>query len=126
VSIDADVLQAPERHDQDQVRGFPADPRQRQQLVHRRRHAAVKSVDEDSARRLQMTRFVAIEADRIDQPFDVLRGEPGDQARRARNVEQPGRCRERRRILRAGRQQRRDENLKGILFLALRDLLDGR
>ena len=43
VRVDADVAAALERQDQHQVGGLPADARQRQQLLHRRRHPAAES-----------------------------------------------------------------------------------
>ena len=73
-----------------------------------------------------MPRLVAIEADRVDQLLDLLDRQPRHRPRRARPLEQPRRGGVRRRILRAGGQQRRDEDLKRILGLRLRDLLDRR
>ena len=51
VRVHADVAVAVEREDQHQVRGLAAHARQRQQLLHRPRHAAGKPIDEDLARR---------------------------------------------------------------------------
>ena len=109
-----------ERQDHHQVRGLPADARQRHQLLERRRHPAAEALDERlrtspsrtapccgrsspdrSASRSACTVSVAI-----------VRG-----VRAAR--EQPRRGRERRRVLRARREQRGDQNLERILLLAL-------
>ena len=59
------------RQDQHQVRGLAADARQRQQLLHRRRHAAAEARQDLSQVCLHVDRLVAIEADRIDQPLDL-------------------------------------------------------
>ena len=68
--VDTDVLRALEREDEHQIRGFPADARQRQQLLHRLGDAAVETFDEQPACLLHMSGLVPVEADGIDQLFD--------------------------------------------------------
>ena len=88
VGIHTDVPEALERENQDEVRGFSSNSRQRQQFLHRRRHTPAEPVDEDLARRLHVSRLVSIEADRIDQPLDPLHGELRHRPRRPRDGEQ--------------------------------------
>ena len=76
-----------------------------------------KRVDQHLAARLHVPRLVAIEADRIDQPLDLLHRQLRHRPRRARPLEQPRRRRVRRRVLGARRQQRGDQDLKRILGL---------
>ncbi len=71
VGVHADVPQALERQDQHEVGRLPSHARQRQQLLHRRRHPAAESLDEDLARRLHVAGFVPVEAHRVDQAFDL-------------------------------------------------------
>jgi hypothetical protein len=73
-----------------------------------------------------MPRLVAIEADRVDQPLDLGHGQPRHRPGSARAAEQARRRGVRGRVLGARRQQRRDEDLKGILGLGLGDLLNRR
>jgi len=68
---------------------------------------------------------VAIEADRVDQPLDLLRAEPGHRARRARHAEEARRRGCGHRIARLRRQHGRDEHLERVFLALLRDLLDG-
>ena len=72
VRVDADVLLTLERQDQHEVGRLPADAGQRQQLLHRARHAAAELLDQDAARLLHVRRLVAIEADRIDRAAGSL------------------------------------------------------
>ena len=46
VRVDADVPEAAERENQDEVGRLPADARQRQQLLHRSRHAAAETIED--------------------------------------------------------------------------------
>ena len=83
VGIDADVLRAPVRQDQHQVRGLPSDARQRQQLAHGPRHPSAEPAQDLAARVLHVDGLVPIEADRIDEPLDLLDGQLRDAVRRA-------------------------------------------
>src|SRR5688572_165427 len=126
VRVHADVLAALEAENQHQVRRLAADTRQHHQLLHRRRDPAPEPLDEHLAAGFYMARLVAIEADGIDQLLDLPHLEPRHRPRRAGPSEQPCGRRVRRRILRARGEQRRDEDLKRILGLRFRDLLDRR
>ena len=70
--------------DADQVRGFAADAGEREQLVHRVRHAAAKARQQHLAGLLHVHRFVAIEADGINQLLHFRRRQLQDRARRGR------------------------------------------
>jgi len=126
VRVDADVLQAPERQDQHQVRRFAADAWQREQFLHRARHAAAEFLDEDAARLLHVRRLVTIEADRIDEPLDLRRSQFRHRARRARDAEEPRRRGGRHRVARLSRQHGRDEHLERIFLTLFGDFFDRR
>jgi len=126
VRIDADVLQALEREDQDQVGCLAADARQREELVHRPGHPATVLVYDDPAGFFQVLRLVAVEADGIDEALDPFRGELRHRFRRAGDAEQPGRRRGGDRIPRLRREHCRDEDFEGILLALFGDLFDGR
>jgi len=87
VRVDADVLAAAVREDEHEIRRLAADTRQRQQIVHCVRHLAAEPREDLPARRLHVPRFDSVKADRIDQPFDLLRRELRHRARRARDAE---------------------------------------
>ena len=120
------LLQALEAEDEHQVGRLPAHARQHHQLFHRLRHLSAEAIDEHPAAGLHVLGLVAVEADRVDQPLDFLDGELRHRARRPRHLEQPRRCGVRGRVLGARREQRRDEDLKGVFGLLVRDLLDRR
>ena len=87
VGVDADVPPALEREDQHEIRRLAADARQRQQFLHGAGTRPPKPLDEHPAGRFHVPRLVPIEADRIDQPLDLLDRQRRHRARRARHAE---------------------------------------
>jgi len=126
VRVDADVLQALERQDQDQVRRLPADARQCQQLLHGARHATAVTLDQDAARLAHVPRLVAVEAHRIDQVLDLPGRQLRHRPRRARDAEQSRRCGRRHRIAGLRRQHGRDEDRERVFLALFRDFFDRR
>ncbi len=70
VGVDADRGLG-EPFDQHQVRGLAADPGQLDQLVDRIGDAPVVALDQDAARRLEVARLGAVEADREDEALEA-------------------------------------------------------
>jgi len=124
VGVDADILDALERQNQHEVRRLASHAGQRQQLVHRARHAAAVPLDQQTAGFLDVPCLVAVEADGIDQPLDLPDGELRHRARRARHAEQPRRRGGGHRIARLRRQHRRDEDVERIFLALFGDFLD--
>ena len=125
VRVDADVVAAAMREDQHQVRRLAPHAGQRQQLLHRRRHAAAEASTICSAGLVHVHGLVAIEADGVDQLLDLARRSAWPSSRRARDANRRARPR-RHRIARLRRQHRRDQDLERILLLLFGDLLDRR
>jgi len=124
VRVDADVLQALEGQDQHEVRRLPPDAREREQFLHRARHASAVPVDEDAARLPHVLRFVPIEADRVNEALDLPGRQLRQRLRRPRDAEQPRRCGGRHRIARLGRQHRRDQHFERIFLAFFRNFFD--
>jgi len=104
VRVDANTLAALEGQNQHEVRRLASDAGQRQQLVHRAGHAAAVTLDEQPTGFLDVPRLVAVEADGINQPLDLLDGERRHRPRRARDTEQSRRRGGRHRIARLRRE----------------------
>jgi len=126
VRVDADVLQALEGQDQHEVGRLPPDARQRQQLLHRARHAAAVPFDENAAGFLHVSRFVPIEADRVNEALDLPGRQFRHRPRRPRDAEQPRRRGGRHRIARLGREHRRDQHVERIFLAFFRNFFDRR
>jgi len=106
MNVDADVLLAAKGEDHHQVRRLAAHTRQRDQFLHRPWHLTAELLDNHPAGVFHEHRFVAIEADGIDQFLDLSDGQLRQRLRRTRFGEQPRRRRQGRGVLRARRQQR--------------------
>ena len=81
VGIHTDVAGTLVGQDQHQICSFSPDPRQCEQLRHSRRHLAAVVRQEQTARGPDVLGLVAIEAHRIDQPFDPADGQLGQRTR---------------------------------------------
>ena len=125
VDVHADVARALESDNQDQIRGLAADARQGDEFLQRGGNPPTVISDEFLAERFDVSRLVPIEANGIDQLFDLPHRKPGERSWRTRPLEQTRRCGMRRRILGARRQQRGNENLEGVLGLAGLGTADG-
>ena len=75
VRVDADILAALIGEDQHEVRGLASNAWQCEQLFHRGRCLAAEILQQFGACRLDVTRFVTVEADRINQLLDLLDGQ---------------------------------------------------
>jgi len=126
VRVDADVLQALERQDEHEIRGLPPDARKCEELLHGAWHPAAVAFDEDAARCPDVPRLVPIEADRINQPLNLLDRQPRHRSRRARDAKQPRRGRSRDGIARLRRQHGRDEHVERIFPALFSDFFDRR
>lgn len=124
--VHADVVATGMRQNQHQVGSLPANTGQRQQLLHRRRHAAAEALHDLPARLLHVPRLHPIETDRIDQLLDRRHGEGGHRLRRPRDPEQSRRRGVRHRIPRLRRQHGRNQDLEWVLAAVSADLLDCR
>ena len=120
VRIDTNVVATPMRENQDEVRGLAADSRQRQQIIHRLGHDTAKTRKDLLARTLNVHGLVPIEADRIDETFNLLHRQLHHRLWRSRDTEQSRRRGVGDRVLRLCRQHRRDQDLKGIVLLIAR------
>jgi len=126
VRIDADVPRAAVRQDEDEVGGLASHARQRQQLLHCRRHPSAEARHDLFAGLRHVDSFVPVEAGRVNQPFDLLHVQLQHRARRARHAEEPRGCGSGHRVLGLRRQHRRNQDLERILVLIPRDFLDCR
>jgi len=125
MGVDADVLQAPEREDENQVGRLAADPGQREEFRHGPGHAAAVPPDENPAGFPHVPRLVPVEADRINEPFDLLRRQLRHRPRVPRNAEQAGGGGGGHWISRLRREHRPDQDLERVFAAVLGDLLDG-
>ena len=124
VRVHADMVAAAEGDDEHEVRRLAADTGQRQQCVQRARHDTAESRHQLFAGGLHMDRLLPIEADGIDQPLDRGDRQARHRCGRRCHGKQPRGRGQRRRILRARRQQGRDQHLERAVLLLLGDLLD--
>ena len=88
MGIHANVLAALERKNEHEIGRFPADPGKHQQLLHRLWHMTAESAHKDATRRFHMTGFVSVEADWIDEAFDLPDRELDHGTRRVRDLEE--------------------------------------
>src|ERR1051326_3332929 len=126
VGVDADVLLAAVGEDQHEVRGLASDAREREQLLHVRRHPSAEARRNLPARLPDVDGLVPVETHGIDQLPNLGERELRHRVRRPRHAKQPRRRGGRHRISRLRRQHRWNEDLKRIFLLIFGDLLAGR